>query len=491
MVCPGGSGMKLVRRLVEDPVSVDAAVVVLGSWFVLGAYIVSYAYVRVPGKVLTGYANTGQTIVTASWALLTLFLFAGFAVGLRAGRVWNRALPDGQTGSFAAALIFGAAWIIDQAFWAPAFTTGSVGLDSLFTPPHLVEIASAAVIVSGPLRAATRRGETVASPITLTSAALLLSVFTFATQFAHPLIDPWPAANYEFRITDPLHEWMGENLGMAALLAQTAILAGTCLLLNSAFKLRPGSLAFVFTLNGIYVVITKGRFWLLPVPIFAGLAADAWSLWTARRPGKPSASLTAATGGAFAFAYMVVIEFDGSVWGPSLWAGAIIASTMLCWLMGRLLRAGVPAAVISPFLEMREEETPATVPERWTLDPDSGARQQLVRAALDDLGTPEALGRSPLAQLPGVSRGESAAVELRALLVDVIGELAASISPRDAESGHLLLDYYVKRVGSHEVIMERLHLSRPTYYRRLHHGFELVADRIDRMSVVNRAPSTP
>lgn len=488
MVCPGGQGMKLLRRLVEDPVTVDAVVVVLASWFVLGAYIVSYAYVRVPGTILTGYASAGQTIVTASWALLTLFLFAGFAVGLRAGRVWNRALPDGQTGSFAAALIFGAAWIVDQAFWAPAFVNGSVGLDSLFTPPHLVEIAAAAVIVSGPLRAATRRGETIASPITLTSAALLLSVFTFATQFAHPLIDPWPAANYEFRIHDPLQAWTGENLGMAALLAQTAILAGTGLLLNSAFKLRPGSLAFVFILNGIYVVITKGRFWLLPVPIFAGLAADGLILWSARRPGKPSASLTAVIGGSFAFAYMVVIAVDGSVWGPSLWAGAIIASAMLSWLMGRLLRAGLPAAVISPMLEFREEGAPATpVPARWPLDPDSGARQQLVRAALDDLGTPEALGRSPLAQLPGVSGGDSAAVELRALLVDVIGELAASTAPRDAESGHLLLDYYVRRVGSHEVIMERLHLSRPTYYRRLHHGFELVADRIDRMSVVNPA----
>ena len=35
--------------------------------------------------------------------------------------------------------------------------------------------------------------------------------------------------------------------------------------------------------------------------------------------------------------------------------------------------------------------------------------------------------------------------------------------------------------------MERLHMSRPTYYRRLHHGFELVASRLDQISVINRA----
>jgi hypothetical protein len=480
--------MKLWRRLVEDARTVDAVVVVLSAWFVLGAYIVAYAYVTTPNVILQPVARIGQTIITASWALLILYLFAGFATGLRAGRVWNQALPDGQTGSFAAALIFGAAWIIDAAFWSPAFGTNSVGLDSLYTPPHLVEIAMAAIIVSGPLRAATRRGEAVASPVTLTSAALLLSMFTFATQFAHPLIDPWPAASYEFRNAANM-PWVGENLGMAGLLAQAAILAGVGLLLNSAFKLRPGSITFVFTLNGILVLVTKGRWYLLPVPALTGVAADAWIAWTARRPGRPSASLTAVIGGTYAFAYMAVISLTdgGSSWGASLWAGAIIASAMLSWLLGRVLRSGLPAAVVSPYLAFREE-APAEPAERWTLDPDSAAREQLVRAALDDLGTPEALGRSPLAQLPGVTGGGSAAVELRELLVDVIGELAAATSPRDAEAGHLLLDYYVKRVGSHEVIMERLHLSRPTYYRRLHHGFELVANRIDQLSIVNRAP---
>ena len=56
---------------------------------------------------------------------------------------------------------------------------------------RLIEIAAAAVMVSGPLRAATRRGETTAGLVTLLSAALLVSVLTFALQFVHPMIDPW------------------------------------------------------------------------------------------------------------------------------------------------------------------------------------------------------------------------------------------------------------------------------------------------------------
>lgn len=480
--------MKLLRRLVEDARAVDAVVVVLATWFVLGAYVTAYAYVHVQGEVLSGVQRAGFTTVTAAWSLLTLFLSVGFAGGLSKGRVWNRALPDGQTGTFVAALVFGAAWIVDAAFWTPFSGTNGVGLDSLYTPPHLVEMGAAAIIVSGPLRAAARRGETLATPVTLTSAALLLSVLTFATQFAHPLIDPWPARDYEFAPQARALPWLGENLGMAGLLAQTAILAGTGLLLNSAFKIRPGAMTFVFTVNGVLVCITKGHFELLPVPVVAGLAADAWVAWSARRPGRPSASLCAVIGFAFALAYAIEISVlpGGSAWGASLWAGAVIASTMLCWLMGRLLRAGMPSAVFEPYVPF---SGPEPLPERWTLDPDSTVREQIVRAALDDLGTLEALGRSPLCRLPTVSRGDSAAGELRALLIDVVGELASATAPRDAESGRLLLDYYVKKVGSHEVIMERLHLSRPTYYRRLHHGFELVAGRLDELSLASGAPA--
>jgi hypothetical protein len=42
----------------------------------------------------------------------------------------------------------------------------------------------------------------------------------------------------------------------------------------------------------------------------------------------------------------------------------------------------------------------------------------------------------------------------------------------------VLRDYYLKGVGSHAVVAERLHLSRPTFYRRLHSGLELVAERL-------------
>ena len=474
--------MKTTRGFIDNPRLFDPVIVTLAGILVLGAYITAYAYVITANTVEQPTASVGQGIVLISWLALVALLFAAFAAGLRAGKPWNQALPDGYVGSLAAALVFGAAWIVDTAFWSRLLAPDALGLDVLFTPPRLIEIAAAAVMVSGPLRGAARRGEIVAGIATLLSASLLLSVITFATQFIHPIIDPWAWNHYEFLPAVEKSDWIGKNIGVAALLAQALILAGTALLLNSGFKLRPGSLTLVFTINGALVTITKLHFEFLPVLVLTGVAGDLWLAWAGRRPGKPSASLCAVVGGGFAVSYMAEVALMGTVWSPSLWSGAILATIMLCWLMGRLLRAGLPAAIVAPLVPPAPAQVEIRAEVRWPHDPASVIRPQLVRAALDDLGTPEALGRSPLGAIPGVTQGGSAASDLRALLIDIIAELAASSQPRDAEAGRLLLDYYVKRVGSHEVIMERLHLSRPTFYRRLQRGFQLVAERLDEMS---------
>jgi hypothetical protein len=473
--------VKAARSLLDDPRVFDAVVVLLATWFLLSAYVTAWAYVIRPEGAPSA-ATAGLVAVSASWFVLTGFLFFAFARGLRRGLQWNRALPDGYVGTLAASLVFGAAWIVDTSFWVEFFGRNQLGLEALFTPPHLVEIASAAVIVSGPLRAAARRGETTATAVTLLSVALVLSVLTFATQFAHPLIDPWSsrALQYRVELQGIKLTWVADNLGVASILAQAAILVGTALLLNSAFSLRFGSLTLVFAVNGVFVAITKQSYELLPVAILTGLAGDLWLWRSARWPGRRGASLGAVVAGSFALLSILAVEIvaGGTAWAFSLSSAVVFAAAMLGWLMGRLLPASLPAAmVVAPAPAPGEPVGP-----HWTRDPESTVRPLLVRAALDDLGTPERLGRSPLAMLPGVSRGGSAASDLRALLVDVISDLAASAAPRDAEAGRLLLDYYVKRVGSHEVIMERLHLSRPTFYRRLQRGFALVAERLDEMS---------
>ncbi len=128
-------------------------------------------------------------------------------------------------------------------------------------------------------------------------------------------------------------------------------------------------------------------------------------------------------------------------------------------------------------MDVRNPSTATAIePLRWT-----PGTPESVKHALENLHLPHVLELSPLTESPVISTGRSAA-ELRALLVDVVSELSDSGRPEDAEAGRLLLDYYVKSVGSHEVTMARLNLSRPTCFRRLKRGHALVADQLRRLS---------
>jgi hypothetical protein len=61
----------------------------------------------------------------------------------------------------------------------------------------------------------------------------------------------------------------------------------------------------------------------------------------------------------------------------------------------------------------------------------------MVKHALANLDSPSSLGISTLLELPVTSTSRSA-VELRALLVDVVVDLCESHNPRDAEAGRVI-----------------------------------------------------
>jgi hypothetical protein len=108
MVCPNWVRSQIsLRGFLKDPRTFDAVNVVLSTGLVLGAYITAYAYVHIPGAVEAKASQAGFIIVEAAWALLTVFLFGTFARGLRAGRSWNRAMPDGYVDTLLACLAFG------------------------------------------------------------------------------------------------------------------------------------------------------------------------------------------------------------------------------------------------------------------------------------------------------------------------------------------------------------------------------------------------
>src|SRR5438094_764598 len=105
-----------------------------------------------------------------------------------------------------------------------------------------------------------------------------------------------------------------------------------------------------------------------------------------------------------------------------------------------------------------------------------------VKRALELLHQPAALSGSALLGTMNLSMDIDAA-KLHDVLEDTIRELSRGSAGEEVESARVLLDCYVNRVGSHEVVAERLHLSRRTFYRRLDRGLLTLAQRLGQLRV--------
>ena len=86
-----------------------------------------------------------------------------------------------------------------------------------------------------------------------------------------------------------------------------------------------------------------------------------------------------------------------------------------------------------------------------------------LKTALEHIDELDALQQSPLTNLLQVRDEQDRAIALRACLLNAIGELADSPAHSDQQAGALLLAYYVKRIGSMELVADKLRLPRTTF----------------------------
>ena len=441
-------------------------VALLSMAFILGAYVDAFSRLVVPSPL----APWNDVFMDAAWLAVTGFMAVWFGRALTRGVAWRAALPAGYHLALAGGVVFGLGALADV-YYQIAFGFGT-GLEALLAPTHLVELAGGGLLVAAPLSQALKdRPERVDWPVVL-SAALTLSTLTFLTQYAHPLVDLWASHRWNVQVTP----WVAQDLGVVAIQVQVSVLVGVMLLLIRSFRVPLGSLTVLCGINGLCMAIVSRHSEIVWVPLLTGVVADVLLLRVRPMDASPTSLrvFAAAVPSTWAILYWVaiVVAEGGTVWSPQLWVGVVLAAALAGFLVSYLAGIRRPRSVVAAEIwgdrwpQRHVEVSPAAVKE-----------------ALDVLDDVPALSGSPLARLACISAaGTAAGPELRGLLVDVVRELAAAKAPRDAEAGQLLVDYYVKRVGSHEVIAERLHLSRPTFYRRLQRGLTLTAERLDELA---------
>ena len=446
--------------------------VVLSCLFAIGAYLDAWSYVSSPtGR--SSLASWQDLSVHGGWFLITAWLSLAMLVRLSEGASWRAALPQAYLLALAAAVAYGIALIVDR--YVVLASPRPVGLSQLFSPLPLVEAISGGVMLAAPLRAAWDRGETTARPETVVSAALVLSAITFILQLAHPFRDPWAAGTGPPPEFTALTSWIVVDFGVTSILLQASLLSGLLLFMVRRFQMWPGSFTVIAVINALLVAGLKTHWEMAVVGLVVGVTADVLYAWL-----RPSMARTlsvrtfgAAVGAVFATSFFAVEwALRGVWWDWNLWAGAILASGAAGWLVSYLVFL-VPARSVEVATSAPAPAWPAHRPE---------VTANSVKDALEVINQPAALESTPLVGLHFLGgRADSRSAELRELLVDIVRELETSRAPRDAEAAKLLSDYYLRRVGTHEVVATRMHLTRPTFYRRLQRGLELVAERLDEM----------
>ncbi|HET8576507.1 MAG TPA: hypothetical protein VFO18_05375 [Methylomirabilota bacterium] len=163
-----------------------------------------------------------------------------------------------------------------------------------------------------------------------------LSVLTFFTEYAHPVVYPAAGAS---------HPYGGSvGLGVAGILLQTGLLMATLLLAVRFGRLPAGALTLIVTLNAAAMgfINFHGAY---PLALVVAAGAGGLSADLVRGLVRPTAGRRAAwqlfgflVPAVFYLCYFLALRLtQGIAWSVHLWAGSIVLAGVAGWLLSYLL----------------------------------------------------------------------------------------------------------------------------------------------------------
>ena len=414
----------------------------------------------------------------AAWAALTLYLAIWAFVGLRQGRSLDSVVPESYGTAVAGSVVFLAGMVLDV-WWRAAFGQDH-GVPAIFRPTNLLQIGGAALMVIGPLRASVGRGELMAGPTAVLSAALLLATITFFTQFDHPYIDDWakgapfptfPNNPLAAGFWNPLDEPRAQELAALGLMMQTAAVTGVILWTLRQIRLPVGSITLMLTITGFLVATQYGNYQYVLVAFTAGVASEVALILARPRADRDlSMRLFAVSVGALLSGlYLAYLALGPGTWlQPDMSFGTIVACALVGGLMSYVIFPGSDALRAASVL------WPAQSPDSSPTAPDVTVDR--VEHALKVLHSTRDLAESPLVGLRCVASPTAAA--LRQTIEATIEHLKSSSFQLDAQAGEILYLYYVRRIGVAYMVYTRVGLSKAVYFNRRSYGVRRLVDRL-------------
>ena len=343
----------------REPASVaspafDRAAAVLTAFFVVGLYLDGWAHVH--GHVDQSFFTPWHAALYGAFLTLAAFVGAAAVRGRRRGLPLGKSVPPGYELSLLGAGTFLVAGAGDM-IWHLVFGI-ELNVDALYSPTHLALAVGAVLLGTGPLRSAWRRSDAGAGGggrggempwFAVLSLTCVLSVLTFFTQIAHPLVGLHAAGARP--------DLMLFAFSMQTAIAlQAAVLMGFVLLAVRRFTLPPGAFSAILGLNALAVAFLSrevfgraGSLRLVPAALVAGLLSDVLYARLRSSPlgGRPLGLRLLAFGVPVIFYllyFLTLIATTGIWWSIHLWLGSVVIAGIAGWLLSYVAAPPAPGA---------------------------------------------------------------------------------------------------------------------------------------------------
>lgn len=305
--------------------ALDWLMALVSLWFVGGLCLDGWAHAH--GRVDDTFFTPWHAVFYSGFGAVGLLLAVWVLRGILRGAAWHQTLPAGYNLALLGAPLFALSGIGDLA-WHEVFGIER-GVEALLSPTHLGLITSMTLIVAAPLRAAIGRPVRGVQLVpAVLSLALVLTLLTFISEYAHPFIEPM--ANEARGSSD------GAKLGVAGVIIQSAILAGMLLTALRLPRLWPGAFTLVLGLNAVMISFLNDQFWTIGVAVLAGIAADVLYLVLRPAPARQAALrafLAVVPGVLFLAYFLALMQIDMLVWRLHMWLGAVFLAAATGFLL--------------------------------------------------------------------------------------------------------------------------------------------------------------
>jgi hypothetical protein len=325
----------------------DWIIVLLSFWLVAGMILDGWAHNHIPE--LESFFTPWHAVFYSGFLAFVGFLTATLVRNHAKGYPWRCAMPPGYELSLLGVLIFIAGGIGDM-IWHEMFGV-ETGVEALLSPTHLMLALGGSLMVGGPYRIGWRhtsdRDDSMLRWVdllpVLLSLTFLLSIWTFMTQFGHPLVDSWAAASIYPRTQHV--PTLRQSLGIMSILLQAGLLMGLVLLTVLRWRLPLGSLTLVFTVNAILMSFMRDQYRFIPAAAAAGFVADLLCRWlhpSMVRSGAFRLFAFAVPAIDYTLYFGVIMVTQGLDWSVHLWTGAILFAGTVGLLLSYLLLPPAP-----------------------------------------------------------------------------------------------------------------------------------------------------